>query len=51
MSDPDTVIRELRDLPDNDSGLVGLVDRSLAKAREPAEAELKPELLRRCSGR
>ncbi|ORW27295.1 hypothetical protein AWB91_03050 [Mycobacterium paraense] len=44
MSDPDAVIRELRELLTKESGLADLIERSLAKARESAEAELKPEL-------
>lgn len=44
MSDPDAVIRELRELLTKESGLADLIERSLAKARESAEAQLKPEL-------
>jgi hypothetical protein len=37
MSDPDAVIRELRDLLTEESGLADLLARSLAKAREGEE--------------
>lgn len=44
MSEPETVIQRLRDTLEKEPGLGDLLERSLVKAREGAEGELKPEL-------
>src|SRR5438270_1256346 len=44
MSDPDAIIRKLRDLLDREPGLAELLERSLVKARDSAEGGLKPDL-------
>ncbi|OBF50328.1 phosphatidylserine decarboxylase [Mycobacterium sp. 852002-53434_SCH5985345] len=44
MSDPDAIIRKLRDVIEKEQGLADLLERSLKQARESAEAELRPEL-------
>ncbi|OBI00453.1 phosphatidylserine decarboxylase [Mycobacterium sp. E2733] len=44
MSDPDAIIRKLRDVIEKEQGLADLLERSLKRARESAEAELRPEL-------
>ncbi|OBH97879.1 phosphatidylserine decarboxylase [Mycobacterium scrofulaceum] len=43
MSDPDAVIRKLRNVVEQE-GLAAPLERSLKRARESAEAELRPEL-------
>lgn len=44
MNEPDVIIRSLRDVLADDSGLARLLERSLVRARERAEAELHPDL-------
>ncbi|HZU46423.1 MAG TPA: phosphatidylserine decarboxylase [Mycobacterium sp.] len=44
MSDPEAIVQQLRHTLDKEHGLADLLERSLVKAREQAEAELKPEL-------
>lgn len=44
MSNPEAIIRELRDALDTEPGLADLLQRSLVQARERAEAELNADL-------
>ncbi|AFC55208.1 MULTISPECIES: phosphatidylserine decarboxylase [Mycobacterium] len=44
MSEPDSVIHNLRDTLNNEPGLADRLERSLQKARGRAESELNPEL-------
>jgi phosphatidylserine decarboxylase len=44
MSEPEAIIEKLRDTVEKEKGLADLVERSLVKAREWAEAELDPNL-------
>ncbi len=44
MSKPEAIIEKLRDTLEKEEGLGDLLERSLAKAREQAEAELEPDL-------
>ncbi|MCV7089057.1 phosphatidylserine decarboxylase [Mycobacterium interjectum] len=44
MSNPSAIIQELHETFQKDRGLVDLVERSLIRARESAQAELRPEL-------
>jgi phosphatidylserine decarboxylase len=44
MSEPEAIIEKLRDTLEKEKGLADLVERSLAKAREWAEAELDSDL-------
>ncbi|KAA1249692.1 phosphatidylserine decarboxylase [Mycobacterium simiae] len=44
MSNPDAVVHDLRVLLDKEKGLRNLVERSLVKARQSAESQLKPDL-------
>lgn len=44
MSEPDAIIQDLRDLLDKEQGLGDLLERSLVKARQSAEAELNADL-------
>ncbi|WP_433714050.1 phosphatidylserine decarboxylase [Nocardia sp. CA-084685] len=44
MSEPEMIIQKLRDCLEKERGLGDLLERSLVKAREWAEDELKPEL-------
>lgn len=44
MSEPDIIVEKLRDILDKDPSLSALLERSLVKAREWAEADLNPAL-------
>ncbi|BBY04932.1 phosphatidylserine decarboxylase [Mycobacterium noviomagense] len=44
MSEPDAIVQQLRRTLDKEQGLADLLERSLVKAREWADADLKPEL-------
>lgn len=44
MSEPDSVIHNLRDTLDSEPGLADRLERSLQQARRRAESELNPEL-------
>ncbi|MCV7379573.1 phosphatidylserine decarboxylase [Mycobacterium alsense] len=44
MSEPEAITKKLREVLDKEQGLADRLERSLVKAREWAEAELKPDL-------
>ena len=44
MSEPDRIIQQLRVILDEDKSLAALLERSVVKARELAEAELDPAM-------
>ncbi|HZE17379.1 MAG TPA: phosphatidylserine decarboxylase [Mycobacterium sp.] len=44
MSEPEAIVQKLRDALDKEQSLADLLERSLIKAREWAEAELDPDL-------
>ncbi|BCI89696.1 hypothetical protein NIIDMKKI_49020 [Mycobacterium kansasii] len=44
MSEPEPIIKKLRDILDTERDLAGLLEQSLVKARKWAAAELNPQL-------